>query len=105
MTLNRDVSGPLILRPILFIPKQDLYSKLEEQRFKGLVQRLARFSLVAKSEQEAQVNLVMIWVESMLCENLVICGEDGAKGEVVNIGGLLRGGNDLVQNFDVCGPG
>ena len=39
----------------------------------------------------------------MLCENLVIGGEDGAKREIVNIGGLLRGGNDLVQYFDIYG--
>ena len=43
----------------------------------------------------------MIRIEAMLCENLVIGGEDGAKREVVNIGGLLRGGDDLVQDFDV----
>lgn len=90
-----------LLQPIIICVELDLDPKLIEERLELLVQCSAGQSLVAQPEQEAQVYLIMIWVQSMLGEDTVIGSKDGAERSIFDVCGLLRGRDDLVENSDI----
>lgn len=85
-----------LLRPIIICVEFDLNAKLIEERFEFLIQRSAGQCLVAQPEQEAQVYLVMIWVQSMSGKDNVVGSEDGAERSLFDVVGLLRRCDDLV---------
>lgn len=43
----------------------------------------------------------MVWVESIVCQNCLIRGEDGAEGEALNVRILFSGLDDLVKDCDI----
>lgn len=100
MTIEVRIPG-VILQPNIICVEFDLDPKLIEERFELFVQCSAGQSLVAQFKQEAQVYLIMIWVQSMLGEDAVIGSKDGAERGLFDVCGLLRGRDDLVQNSDI----
>jgi hypothetical protein len=79
----------------------DLNILLCKQCLKNFIKRLTALPSLSKLEQKAQVDLVMVWVESMLGKNSVIRRQYCGEGLDVNVGGLLRIANDCVQDFNV----
>jgi len=77
-------------------------TQLLEQRLEALVKSVACQPPVSQSEKESEIDLVMVWVEVMLRKNRVISFEDGTEWQALNIGELLRRGNNLVENGNVC---
>lgn len=50
-------------------------------------------------EKEAEVDLVIVWVDSLFGEDSVVCGEEGAKRRPRERFGIV---DDVVENLDVC---
>lgn len=57
--------------------------------------------LVAQPEEEAQIDLVMIRIESIFRQDSIVCGEDGAERKGVDIGVLLCGSDNSVEDRDI----
>lgn len=54
-------------------------SKFLQQGLEILIQRQPRPLVVAQSKQEAQVDLIVVWIEPILCKCLIIRSEDCAE--------------------------
>lgn len=80
----------------------DLKSQLLEQSLESFIQGLTFFSGVAQPEQKPQIDLIMIWVQSILVKYRLVRGEDSAKRKSANVGVLLSGLDNLVQDCDIC---
>ena len=96
---SSEISGNVccnVLYPHFVRHELDLESKLLEERLEPLIQRLPLFSSISQPEQEAQVDLIMIWIQSILGEDLLVRREDGAEGLGFNFGVLFGGLDNLV---------
>ena len=54
--------------------------------------------VVPHMQQEAEVELVMIWIDSFFGEDLIVGGEEGAEGREMEGFGAV---DDVVDDFDV----
>ena len=79
----------------------NLKSELCEQTFEALVQRLPFVSLPSQSVQIGQVYLVMVRMKSMLREDGFVRRVHGTERAESDIGMLLSGLDDLVQDGDI----
>ena len=57
----------------------DLEPEFRQKRLEAFVQRLAGHLRIPETEQEAQIDLVMVWVQAVLRKDTIIGCEYGAK--------------------------
>lgn len=93
---SRDFLNLIFLRIDL-----DLDSQVCKQRLEAIVQSLADVPLASQAEQEAQVDLIVIWIESMLREYGVVGGENGAEWVCLDVRVLFGASDDFVQDADI----
>lgn len=74
---------------------------LPQQVLELLEDRLPAEALVAHLEQEAHADLALVRIDAMLCNDFIVGCEEGAKRESLNVGLLLRAGDDLVKEADI----
>ena len=76
--------------------------ELPEERHEIGVQRLTWISPVPQAEKKAQIYLVMVRIQAVLRQDMVVCGEDGAKRKLVNTSSVLGLLYNLEQDCDIC---
>jgi len=54
--------------------------------------------LVAQLEEEAQIDLVMIGIESIFRQDSIVCGEDGSERKGIDIRALFCSSDDSVED-------
>lgn len=75
---------------------------LPEQVLELFKERLPAEALVAHLEQEAHADLALVRIDAMLGDDLIVGCEEGTKRESLDVGLLLRAGDDLVKEADIC---
>jgi hypothetical protein len=89
------------LRIVSFHTKFKSYAHLAQKGLEFLIQRpISGYS--SEPEQEAEIHLIVIWIESTIMENTVIGIKKRAIWKALCLRKGLRVRNDVVEDFDIC---